>query len=307
VTKRGPYKSKPAPGTVAALVMAFRDSPRYRRWSKCTREQNDRRLGRFVALNGHVMVCDITRGDIVALRDSLAEKPGAANNWLKTLSLLFDYAMDLEWIAENPCARVSRLPPVSREGHPAWSEDHIEKFLKHWEPGTTANTLVRLILGTGAARVDVVKLGWQNVHGERLRYRRQKTAAVSDVVVDVPLLPDMLDLLSSLPKSKLTFLETVHGRARSPFSVTEDLRRWTAAAGLPPGLGAHGLRKSLARRLAEAGCSETTLMAWLGHESANMARHYCRAFSRARAADLGAERLTNISPPKSSVVRLKTE
>jgi integrase len=42
-------------------------------------------------------------------------------------------------------------------------------------------------------------------------------------------------------------------------------RRWCNAAGLPKRCTAHGLRKAACRRLAEAGCSASQIMAISGH------------------------------------------
>jgi integrase len=49
------------------------------------------------------------------------------------------------------------------------------------------------------------------------------------------------------------------------------------AAGLPLGLSAHGLRKAMCRRLAEAGCSANQIAAISGHITLAEVARYTRA------------------------------
>lgn len=302
--KRGPYKKRPTEGTIALLVQLYRASPRYAAWSPGTAKRADKIMDTFARINAGVMVQDIRRGDMLRARDDdFRGVPGAANYWLKIMRGLFAYAVDLEWIDRSPCETIKPLPPVSREGFATWSEDDIDRFLAHWPPGTVARRAVLLMLYTGAARADAVRLGWQNVTGERIEYRRVKMAKHGGPLISVPILPELAAELASVPRDWGTFLQTVDGRPRSAASLTEDMRRWTESAGLPAGRSAHGLRKAMGRRLAEAGCSPHEIMSVLGHESIAMAALYSRAYDRARAAEAAAERLANISP--GNVVRLR--
>ena len=91
---RGPYRAKPAPGSIADLVLAYRKSPRVLRWSPLTRKKNDRVLGDFMAVNGRNMVSDLRRGDILRMRDEMAHTPGrTATNFA------------LQWVAGSEIAR----------------------------------------------------------------------------------------------------------------------------------------------------------------------------------------------------------
>lgn len=250
------------------------------------------------------MVRDITRGDIIRLRDQLADTPMMANEWLKSLTGLFGYAVDLEWIAVNPIISVPRFPSTNDEGYRTWSEDDIDRFFAYHRPGTVPHTVATLMLSTGAADADVVRLGWQNIRGDRLIYRREKMRGKGGVEINIPILPALRKLLDALPRDRLTFLETEHGRPRVARQLSSHMARWTAKAGLPKGCTPHGLRKALARRLAEAGAPPQTIMSWLGHRTMAQAAHYSRAYDRARAADQGAELMAE-RPPENNVRRLK--
>ena len=62
------------------------------------------------------------------------------------------------------------------------------------------------------------------------------------------------------------------------------------AAGLPANCTPHGLRKAAGRRLAEAGCSEKEIAAFLGHESLREVQRYTKAADRKWLAGQAMER-----------------
>ena len=122
---RGPYRTKSIPGSFADLIGIFRtQSPRYRGWSRATRKHADRVLDDFRMENGKRQASDLRFEDIVRMRDSMADMPGAANNWLKVISALMRYAKRIGYIDADPMAtKLESLPPrrpgAQRSGH--WS------------------------------------------------------------------------------------------------------------------------------------------------------------------------------------------
>ncbi len=305
---RGPYKIRPAEGTVADLIMRFRASPQYRNWQISTASAAERVLAAFLRENGRNMVAELRRGHIVAMRDELADRPSAANHWLKIVNVLLNYAVEIEMVAANVAATVKKLTVPNPDGHRTWREDEIAAYLEHHEPGTLARLVFVLALCTGAARCDLVRLGPGNIRGGRLVYRRQKMRGKPAPLVDIPVLPELAEALAILPP-RATYLETAQGRPRSEKALGGDFAKWVAEAGLSAldahglTLGLHGLRKALARRLAEAGATPQSIMAVLGHSTMAMAVHYSSAYDRARSADDGLAKLG--SAPDSPVVRLE--
>lgn len=162
---------------------------------------------------------------------------------------------------------------TNKRGFHTWTEEELQAFFERHKVGSVAHTAVTLMLYTACARSAVVKLGWQNLKGDRLRYRRQKTGRVSAVLIDIPLHPELRKVLETLHKDKLTFLETRGGRSRSANGLGTAMRKWCDDAGLPK-CSAHGLRKACATRLAEAGATEREIMAWTGHNSPTMVQVY---------------------------------
>lgn len=314
---RGPYRVKPAPGTFAALVMDFRQSPKYRGWAPATQRHADRVMDDFRAENGRKMVADLTFGAIVRMRDSISDTPGAANNWLKVMRQLLLYAKRLGYITASPLADgLESLPPLRPGGHRTWRDDEIAAYRAHWPIGGTPRLVLELAHGTAAAGVDLVVLGWPNVSGNRIRYRRRKTerrkGPEETPLVDIPILPDLAAALDALPRDRLTFLETAQGRPRSQGALVHHFRRWVAEAGLGAPdrhgrhLSLHGLRKAMGRRLAEAGASPHSIMGWLGHESIASAQTYTRAYDRARATDVAATLLAGTDPDQTGNGTVRT-
>lgn len=130
----------------------------------------------------------------------------------------------------------------------------------------------------------------QNLKGDRLQYRRQKTEGASSVLIDIPVHPELRKVLEQLPRDKLTFLETRGGRSRTANGLGTAMRKWCDDAGLPK-CAAHGLRKACATRLAEAGATEREIMAWTGHTSPTMVQVYAGKARRGMLADHGFEKL----------------
>lgn len=310
---RGPYKSRPEPGSVADLIFRYRRSPRVLGWADATARKNDIVLADFLASSGKRMVAELRRGDIIAMRDSMAATPGAATNWLSTIRGLLAYAVDLEIIPHSPADKVGPLKPRHQDGIRTWREDEIEAFLAHWPGGTLPSLVLTMALYTGAARGDLVRLGPASIRGERLQYRRQKTGAV----VDIPILPPLGAALATVPRAQMTFLETKDGTVRSPAGLAIDMRRWCDEASLGDTdanghrLSLHGLRKALGRRLAQAGCSPHEIMAVLGQTDIASAQVYTKAYDRAEAASSGMEKVagnksaTNVERLRRNISRAK--
>lgn len=310
------YKSRPAPGTVSDLVWRFRQSPKYRSWSAGTKKHADRVIDDFRAASGRRLIAELTFEDIVLMRDEMSDTPGAANNWVFVIRALMHYAKRIGLIPVNPFMtdRLERLPPKAPGGHRTWRDDEIAEFLDFWPLGTFEHRVLVLALYTGAAAVDLVKLGPLNVSDGRIRYRRQKTerrkGTEETPMVDIPIMPPLAEMLSTIPANVSTYLER-NGRPLRDDYVRQVMRRATAQAGLGAPdrhgryLTPHGLRKALGRRLAEASAPPHEVMAVLGHESIASAQVYTKAYDRARSADSGMGKLAGAMP--TNIQRLKRE
>lgn len=236
-------------------------------------------------IHGHKQVAHLRRRHVLEIKAGLAATPSQANKILKRLSQLMDLAVELEWRTDNPVRGVKRFA-IEAGGFHTWDEGEIAQFYRTHTLGSTAYLAMTLMLYTGAARVDVVKLGWRNIKNGRIEYRRQKTKKNPvGASVSIPIHPELSSVLNVLPQGTFTFLETRHGAARTANGVGNKMREWCDTAGLS-NCSSHGLRKAICRRLAEAGATAPEIMAVSGHTTLAEVQRYIEAFGRKSAADM---------------------
>jgi integrase len=98
----------------------------------------------------------------------------------------------------------------------------------------------------------------------------------------IPLHPNLVAILSSVPKSNLTFLVTSLGAPFDPNGFGNWFRAQCDAAGLKH-CSFHGLRKAAATPMADAGCTTEMIKAVGGWRSREVER-YTRAADQKRLA-----------------------
>lgn len=209
----------------------------------------------------------------------MSETPAAANVLRKTLSGLMDHAIKLGWRSDNPVRLTDSYE--EGEGFTPWSEEDIAAFRKAHPLGTMARLTLELALNTAARRCNVARLTRDDIRDGRIIVDHVK----GNNVATVPLLPTTKAALDALPAAPIRHLIVNHfGR---PFSVDgfgNRMRKWCDAAGLE-GLSIHGLRKAVARRVAESGGTDAEGQAVTGHVKAETFAEYRASANRARLAD----------------------
>ena len=149
--------------------------------------------------------------------------------------------------------------------------------------GSRERLALALLLHTGARRADVVGLGWQHVQAGVLRFRQRKTGGD----VEIPVVAELAAVLDGTPRDHLMFLVTAEGRPFSPVGFYNWFTAKARAAGLPKGCSPHGLRKAIARRLAEGGATASQMAAVTGHTTLAEVERYSRDANRRRLAEAG--------------------
>ncbi|WGR60259.1 hypothetical protein E3U26_05845 [Paracoccus ferrooxidans] len=236
------------------------------------------------AKHGHKRVAHMQRRHVIEIKADLAATPMQANKTLKRLSQMMDLAVDLEWRTDNPVKGVKRFP-VNSEGFHTWDEGEIARFYEIHQMGTPAHRAMTLMLYTGAAKCDAVKLGRGNIRDGRIVYRRRKTKKNPEgFEVNIPVHPYLAETLEHVAPSAFTFLQTENGKARSPAGLGNSMRKWCDKAGLPL-CTSHGLRKAICRRIAEVEGDVFKVMAVSGHTDIKEAQKYCERFNRKGKAD----------------------
>jgi integrase len=240
---------------------------------------------RFSRDHGQKSVAGLRADHVEALLAKKAATPAAANKLLKLVGRLCRFAIKRGLITIDPTAGIRRYAE-NPDGFHTWTVAEIEKFETYHGLGSKPVLALRLGLCTGAARRDLIGLGWHNINGRRIAYRRGKTGGD----VDLPIIEDLSDVLDNLPTDRLTFLAHGSDRPYKPETLGNWFREQCLAAGLPH-CSLHGLRKAGATRLADAGATEFEIMAFLGHRTPDEARTYTKKANRKTLADSGMEKL----------------
>ena len=111
-------------------------------------------------------------------------------------------------IKVDPLAGI-KLSKMKTKGYHTWTVDEVEQYRQRHAPGTRASLAPELLLQTGHAKADVVRMGRQHVKKGVLSMRRQKT----NVQFDIPLLPELVGEIARHPQTdSLTFLTTSFGK-----------------------------------------------------------------------------------------------
>lgn len=277
-----------AAGSVDSLAVAYYRSPSFLGLKRSTQIQYRREIDRWRETNGAKRIVSLQRRHIT---DQMAARfagggPEAANNLLRVIRLLCTFAVENDWRRDNPALRIKKFK-MRGDGFVAWSEDDIAKYLKHWKAGTRERLALLLLLYTGQRRGDVIQMGRQHVSGDMIRVKQGKTGAQ----LVIPMHPDLKRVLSKLPKEGLAFLTTQYGKPfKESSSFGNQFRAWCNAAGLK-NRSAHGLRKSAAVRLVEAGCSTKEVQAITGHASLREVERYTKAAEQEKLARQAIARL----------------
>lgn len=263
-----------APGSIAALVTSYMKSAEYVRLRDTSKTGYLNRLEAIRIDHGHRSVAGLTRDRIVTgILQPYADKPGAALDTLKKLRILIRHAITIGWLKTDPSAGIKR--PKSKEVR-AWTDAEMTAFERRWPVGTKQRTAYELMLNVGTARVDVHRMTWSQVQDGAATYTRRKTG----VAVDLGISAALNAALSAASRKHVTILHTEFGKPFTAAGFSNFMRDAMNAAGLPIDCKPHGLRKSLGRRLADAGATAHDIMAALGHTTLAEAERYTREADR---------------------------
>lgn len=275
----------PESRTMEALIAAYMASPEFRALKPASRElylYAIRWLRKRPSMA--LPVAAVTRDQIRTMRDELAEDtPGKANAVLRFVRLLMSYAVERGWRVENPALK---LKTIKGGEHRSWTDAELLKFEERWPRGTTERLIYELALGTGQRRGDIAKMTWADIKNGKVYVCQEKTGAKLWIRCH----PSLSDELGRTAKRHSVIVSTPTGRGYTADYLGVSFAGAIDAAGLPEACVLHGLRKTAARRLAEAGCSERQIMAVTGHKSAKEVDRYTRDADQEVQADAAIQK-----------------
>ena len=271
-------KAPAAPGSIAALIVAYRQSSGYICLRATTKKGYTSRLSVLEVKHGHRSVCGLTRERIVGgILQPYAEKPGAALSLLKMLRVLIRHAITIGWLDRDPSIGIKR--PKTQEIR-SWTEDEIEIYERKWPIESKQRLAFALFLYTGQRRSDVHRMTWADYRGSVIHVVQQKTRKK----LVIPVHPWLANHLALAERDTSTIVGTAFGKPFTVAGFSQFMRSAIADAGLPLECQPHGLRKAAGRRLAEAGCSAHEIMSILGHQTLAEAERYTRDADQERLA-----------------------
>lgn len=276
-----------ATGSVEALVSRYETSDAWKALARGTQEVRRRILRHIVAARGAAQVAGLQTQHIRADLKGMAPVP--ANSRLKVWRALLAFAVEEEAIEHNPAAEIAPRP-MAVEPHAPWMREHVEAFRDRWPIDTAPRMAMELLFWSGARCSDAVRLeramidaaGW-------LHFRQQKTGGDVSIpwTCDLPeawasFEPDRQMLLACMAAHRGGhFILTEHGKPRSEKGMSQWFAERARDAGLID-LTAHGLRKSRAIEIIEAGGTHHQCGAWTGHTSLKEIDLYTRGANRRR-------------------------
>jgi integrase len=278
--------SRTVPGTVNAALVGYYQSNSFANGLGESTLQNRRAiLERFREEHGDKRVALMHTAAIQNIVNS--KTPAAQRNFKKALRGFIDHCMSVGSLKVDPLAGIKLVKMKKTGGYHTWAEEEIIRYEARHAPGTKARLALALLLQTGHARADVVRMGRQHVKRGRLSMRRKKT----NVQFDIPLLPDLLAELELHPKTdQLAFLVTENGKPFSAAGFGNWFRDRCDEAGLPQ-CSAHGLRKAAAVRHVLNGATTSELMAWFGWRTIGEAQRYTEEANRIKLAESAAVKM----------------
>lgn len=237
--------------------------------------------------------------------------PATVNARLKAFREAFKFAVDEDWLTQNPAREVAYKTSES-DGYHSWTVEEVGQFAAHWPVGTVPRLALGMLMFTGTRRSDAVVIGKQHRktirvevddgHGQKVwqevtgwQFVQFKGRKKKKVVTWIPILAALQDLIDSRPSRGLTILETSFHKPFTAKGFGTSFKRYCIEAGLPH-CSAHGLRKAGATIAAEMGATPYQLMAIFGWKSISQALLYTKAAEQKR---LAASAMHMLAPPRS--------
>jgi integrase len=221
---------------------------------------------------GNPAVADVTESDIIRLRKRMADTPTNANRALEVLSKAFALAERWRWrqAGSNPCRWVDSFAEAKRERilTPAeiaaiWSQIEADDVLP------SARALFRLLMLTGCRSGEWIRAlwSWVDLDNAALNLPDSKTGAKQ-----VPLSPDAVELLRSLPRTSIYVLPGLKG---GPLGGHRRIwLRILRRAGITDRVRIHDLRHTVGSYAHRAGASQREVADLLGHKQMSTAARY---------------------------------
>ena len=145
------------------------------------------------------------------IREANADRPEAANAKVKGLRRLFAWAIEAGESDANPAREVPYLGSRNPDGFHTWSIEEVQQYEDRHPIGTKARLALALFMFTGVRKSDAVHLGRQMERDGWLAFTETKGRARHPKAREIPILPQLREVLDATPSGHLAYLVTQFG------------------------------------------------------------------------------------------------
>lgn len=301
--------------TVAALVAEYLEKwakPRKRSWRQDERILNKEVLPKW----GTHKAREITRREVIALLDSIAERgPIMANNTLKVIRKMFNFALDRAILEASPCVRVKAPGPLKQRER-VLNDEEIKALWNGLDtaamaPGT--RLVLKLQLATAQRKGEVVMMRWDEIDWNAATWTIPGAVAKNGKAHCVPLSPLAIDLLrqaKALAADSVWVFPGPRNNGAAPVIDTSPdhaLRKALPAMGLTE-VVPHDLRRTAASHMTALGIPRLIVSKILNHVERSVTAVYDRyeyGPEKRDALEKWARKLRGLVATDGNIVKLR--
>jgi hypothetical protein len=289
--------SKPEPngktsGTFGWMITKYYASVNFTNLKPSSQQGYRYVLEPLAAKHGHKPVTLLTDEAVKELIEEIGQRaPAMANLTKRVLRNVLVIAYDRKWISKPITG--GKIVPYKGGKHRAWTQDEMDIYEARWPIGTRERLAYAALLYTDQRGGDVVKMRRGDVARGAIPLTQEKT----DVVIGLPIHPELLAAVKACPSSGLTIIGDRHGRPVGRSALTEIIKRARELAGLPDDCKPHGLRKSMLVRMSHNGATTKEMQAVSGHLTTKEIERYTDDANRQVLAFAALSKMTKKGTP----------
>ena len=271
--------------TMQSLIQAYTDwlHDEVERGSlqKSTARQRERYLQEILKIIGSRPVSvNVSSSVIIALRDKIKKPPLTTNFVITTLRYAFEFGLERNLCKSNPVKAVKPLKQKPAKGAVPWADEEVAQYLGYWPIGTIQHLTGALMAYTGCRISDAGSIGPRNeVMYDGVKYLEYQPVKKGSSFVSIPMHPELQRAISAMKIVGQSYVLSTRAQAYTANTLSRKFSEWCVEAGLED-KSAHGIRKHVARLLAEVGHSTNEIMAVLGHTKEQTTAIYTKTASR---------------------------
>ncbi len=226
---------------------------------------------------GTRLATDITRRDVIALVDKIADRPAPvmANRTLNLIGRIYNWGISRDLVDHNPAMRVNG-PGEERERDRVLSDVEIREVWKAIDADDDpVSAAAKLLLITGQRRGEVLRMRWEDISSDRKTWKIPADHAKNKQPHMVPVSAMAIVVLDQLEAAGRTrkypspwvFPSRIGSGQRHLGNVQKHVDAIRERAEVDFWL--HDLRRTVATRLADLGVSRFLIGKVLNHTSAS--------------------------------------